>query len=1583
VYREGLVGFAKDDKKTFDEIDGFIRQIRDKETLASNTRISVCERGGVEIRFDSPDKLAVIRSPVWQMAGFTMQFAQLAPGASLRLNQDAGTNYVKVLRGDLSNINRGPFAAPKTVRNTLVTRDYIDAGKDGAMVFVMVKTAGTPVSVNSMRAGSMEMQGVMQDNLPWRRVDELDWGRDVFSGSPFYNMRAFRVVDSSGKEVCYVQFWAAGEGVDCGMHKHEIAPTTAAPTYCEVHLGLFNGTGNGGMVDENGDSYIIGRGDEHGPFWKIDAATGKPVFRDSTAVWYEDHKWQAGGDKVAAKNFDIWAAFEMNPDFAVIDQGTLASNSGLVFASLAEQGHTLSKDFITPLMLQSGQLESQIKAGIVRDTTTNPTSNAGVWDLMVNKNKEWLPLIEEMVRQGMTTQQIYDNLFIEHLVVPTMQLFDTYKVGEGSGYLHGYVSYEFRPHFTSDPDLTSEKDTVEFERQVGVALDELIRLDTLITEKSGGLHNFFIKVPATHVGIEAGKRAIARHGININWTLIATLDQYKEVAAAYKQARMTSIFTKQGPYGVSVASDFVSRTDREIDPLLEETAPEYKMQSGLAYAIGNIYRHFEREFLQNQDWIDFAGRRNIPIQQIYWGSTGVKVKGEYTANPHYAGPLRLNGTVNTAPPNVVDIMAEDAPFDGNVETPYYTAHEEVLSKLISLSIDINAIQEKVYREGLVGFAKDDKKTFDEIDGFIRQIRDKETLASNSDLKLIDTFKANPSLLKINCQVQHYEWGNRDFIPALLGVDNSGGKPYAELWIGAHPKAPAQANIGNSVISLDKLISGAAEEILGQGGIGNQLPYLLKVLSAGDMLSIQAHPDKNQAAEGYRKENEAGIPIGASNRNYKDSNHKPELIVALTDFYALNGFRPLAEIAETLENTEEFRMLMPSVFMTRLKAVNLTQEGRRELLRELYVKIMTMGQDEVDVILNPLISRLKTGSFDKDQREYWVLKADKQYTSDGHADRGIFSIYLLNLVHLNPSDGMYLDAGELHAYLQGTGMECMANSDNVLRGGLTPKYVDAPELINVLTFNDGKPQILTSENAFFDAESVYRTPSKEFVVSFITARNGQNYKSPRAHSADTFLVLDGEVEIRAGQQSLRLAKGDTVMIPAVLGEYEITGEGKLCKATVPAATLGSNQILAHAQQSFVDFVSGQRVAGVRFNPDGGMRSEHGESYLDVGSPDYFFRGANAFNYPAVKNVIIGSLIHDRSEFAAREGEVFYIMNHGFIATPANLRALVDNGITDGRIHDTFFPQRSPYFPGSEQYQQTGGHYQGNSVDVKFVTEGKGLQILIWMGKDRKLHTLTQEMSPGKWVYALPGTSDVVVNLGGLRFNDISFKVGAATENRIREDMGISVNFNEASLKSLARAGCVFVCEKADNDKGYVIMPYFDGFVRGAVDFVDTAPNITPVLDGSQVGMDLIELYKNRPEILLGFYDKGFAEGLSGFFKGERSLASNNMVDLVNYAKRFVPEAVDVIADIESVEERLRSMRGRFLIRNADTGKDMPSGDLLEIALNATDKIVLLIQLENGAYKTLILNKADNIPADTGLASNLGIQRRELKAMQSGN
>ncbi len=415
-------------------------------------------------------------------------------------------------------------------------------------------------------------------------------------------------------------------------------------------------------------------------------------------------------------------------------------------------------------------------------------------------------------------------------------------------------------------------------------------------------------------------------------------------------------------------------------------------------------------------------------------------------------------------------------------------------------------------------------------------------------KTVNKPTARPALLSLKCAVQNYDWGDPRFIPRLLELKNPGQNPFAELWMGAHPGAPSKAVVEGKEIGLDELLRRDRSSLLGPeiaGRYGGRLPFLFKVLSAAKPLSIQTHPTKPQAEEGFARENAAGKNLKAPDRNYKDDNHKPELICALTDFYALRGFRPLEEISDLLKSTPEFLPFRETFVET------------RESLKNLYSRWMSLPPEEADRVLSPLIDRLRKQEgkrpFKRHQREYWVLSSDRLFSKEGHQDRGLFSIFLLNLVRLKPGQAMYLGAGELHAYLEGSGMEIMANSDNVLRGGLTPKHVDVPELLRTLTFDSGKPALINGEKAS-RVETVYPTPAAEFQLSRLDLSKGKEFKA-RARGPECFIVLKGDLSLRSAHGTVDAGKGGVFFAPDG-ASYVLRArlKSRVFRAAVPPLTL---------------------------------------------------------------------------------------------------------------------------------------------------------------------------------------------------------------------------------------------------------------------------------------------------------------------------------------------------------------------------------------------------------------------------------------------
>lgn len=389
-------------------------------------------------------------------------------------------------------------------------------------------------------------------------------------------------------------------------------------------------------------------------------------------------------------------------------------------------------------------------------------------------------------------------------------------------------------------------------------------------------------------------------------------------------------------------------------------------------------------------------------------------------------------------------------------------------------------------------------------------------------------------------IQHYDWGGFEYLPSFIGRENSERDPWAELWLGAHPKGSAQVRTGGSTRDLRALLDDAPDVLLGptvSHDYDRQLPFLLKVLDVREMLSIQAHPTRAAAEAGYERENEANIPLNAPHRNYRDRNHKPELGVALTDFYLLHGFQSATAIGETFERIPAWAALR--------------EPFERGGIKGLYQYVMELPQTEVDHLLSDLHQRLTADAaadvLRRDQADFWAQRAFEQYTRDGHYDRGVFSIYWFNLVHLRPGEGIFQAAGIPHAYLEGVNVELMANSDNVLRGGLTPKHIDVPELLNNLVFDAVEPQILQPE-PIGTSWQVYRTPAPDFSLS--VSRLPTDATTTVSSGPAIFLLTEGEISIDGG---VRYKMGDAFFLP-----HEVKCSLRACQpSTVFCASVGNS------------------------------------------------------------------------------------------------------------------------------------------------------------------------------------------------------------------------------------------------------------------------------------------------------------------------------------------------------------------------------------------------------------------------------------------
>jgi mannose-6-phosphate isomerase len=392
-------------------------------------------------------------------------------------------------------------------------------------------------------------------------------------------------------------------------------------------------------------------------------------------------------------------------------------------------------------------------------------------------------------------------------------------------------------------------------------------------------------------------------------------------------------------------------------------------------------------------------------------------------------------------------------------------------------------------------------------------------------------------------VQEYAWGSTTAIPELLGEAVPASRPQAELWMGAHPRGPSQVKIGGRRLSLAELIAREPEAVLGAAAaarFGAALPFLFKVLAASSPLSIQAHPDREQARAGFARENKEGIPLDAFHRNYRDANHKPEILCALTPFRALKGFRPAAEILSCCR-----RLGLKSL------------EGELALLRSpagglkaFFGALMRLPARRREALCVRAAELAAAGGGPSDGAEpfrTWIVRLQSLYPGD----IGVLSPLFLNLIRLEPGEAIYLPAGELHAYLEGTGIELMANSDNVLRGGLTAKHMDVPELLRILRFEPAAAACQESRPGA-PGETVYESPAREFRLSRLEVSGRPGYAAGGPRSVEILLCTEGEGVVRAlprGRET-PVRRGQSLLVPAGLPGYAVRGAAVFYKAAVP-------------------------------------------------------------------------------------------------------------------------------------------------------------------------------------------------------------------------------------------------------------------------------------------------------------------------------------------------------------------------------------------------------------------------------------------------
>ena len=384
--------------------------------------------------------------------------------------------------------------------------------------------------------------------------------------------------------------------------------------------------------------------------------------------------------------------------------------------------------------------------------------------------------------------------------------------------------------------------------------------------------------------------------------------------------------------------------------------------------------------------------------------------------------------------------------------------------------------------------------------------------------------------KLINSVQNYAWGSKTALTDLYGIANPNNLPMAELWMGAHPKssskiedASGQARSLRDVIDADKaaLLGDKVAQRFGE------LPFLFKVLCADQPLSVQVHPNKQASEIGFAKENAAGIPLDAAERNYKDPNHKPELVFALTPFLAMNAFREFSEIISLLQ----------PVAGAHNAIAHFLENPNAEALSQLFASLLNMQGEEKSHALAVLKAALES-----QQGEPWeTIRLIAQFYPD---DSGLFSPLLLNVVKLNPGEAMFLFAETPHAYLQGVALEVMANSDNVLRAGLTPKYIDIPELVANVKFVAKPAAELLTQPVKNGAELDFPIPVEDFAFSLHDL--SQTETTIAQESAAILFCVEGEATLHKGEQRLVLKPGESAFVAANESPVSVSGTGRLAR-----------------------------------------------------------------------------------------------------------------------------------------------------------------------------------------------------------------------------------------------------------------------------------------------------------------------------------------------------------------------------------------------------------------------------------------------------
>jgi mannose-6-phosphate isomerase len=385
-------------------------------------------------------------------------------------------------------------------------------------------------------------------------------------------------------------------------------------------------------------------------------------------------------------------------------------------------------------------------------------------------------------------------------------------------------------------------------------------------------------------------------------------------------------------------------------------------------------------------------------------------------------------------------------------------------------------------------------------------------------------------------VRAYAWGSPTVIPDLLGQLPT-GEPQAELWLGAHPAASSEIQLDEGRIPLVDALQRDPEGLLGRAVVetyGPRLPYLFKLLAVDAPLSLQAHPNAAQAAEGFAAEEAAGVPLDAPTRVYRDPAHKPELVCAVTPYEALIGFKPVADAVQLLDFLDVAELRPYRDELARTGAA-----GLRPVLQGLLGFVGVDRPRLVESVREAAALRLPAA--DRFTYELEIVgRLGKAYPTDP----GVVISLLLNPLRLAPGDALFVPAGMMHAYLSGVAVEVQANSDNTLRGGLTEKHVAITELLRILDASERPPQRITPVHD--DGAEVYPPPVPEFRLAHV--RPGEQPVALRNAGPSILFCTEGELSARTAAAEARVTRGRSVFVPASASSVEVRGNGVAFWAT---------------------------------------------------------------------------------------------------------------------------------------------------------------------------------------------------------------------------------------------------------------------------------------------------------------------------------------------------------------------------------------------------------------------------------------------------